>query len=164
MLAIDKGAGAVRLHLLGATATPSGCIADADGMILRDLEPGTYHIVVDSRVSAGGEFSLLVLDEGAVPSSVVDLAATATATGQATLTWHAAAGNDPIVKYAIWRGVDTQWGLSFEALPFAVVDGATLKCVDGSSQRGATNYYRVLAVDADGDVGPFSEAVGVAVP
>ena len=164
MLAIDKGAGAVRLHLLGAAATPSGCIADADGMILRDLEPGTYHIVVDSRAAAGGEFSLLVLDEGAVPASVAGLAAMASATGQVTLTWHAAAGNEPIAKYAIWRGADTQWGRSFEELPFAVVDGAALTCVDSGCVRGATNYYRVLAVDADGDVGPFSEAVGVAVP
>lgn len=59
ILALDKGAGLVRVHLLGAEASAAGCLAAADAMIVRELPGGTYHIAVDSR-STGGEFTLLV--------------------------------------------------------------------------------------------------------
>jgi hypothetical protein len=164
ILAIDKGAAAVRLHLLGATVAASGCLEDDDAMILREFEPGTYHIVVDSRSPMGGEFSLLVLDDGEVPTAATNLAGKVTAPGKVTIAWDAATGIDPIAKYAIWRGQETEWGRDFDELPFAIVDGSTLSCVDSGCIPGTTNYYRVMAVDAKGDAGPFSEGVGVAVP
>ena len=59
ILTLDKGAGLVRVHLLGAEASAAGCLAAADAMIVRELPAGTYHIAVDSR-GTGGEFTLLV--------------------------------------------------------------------------------------------------------
>jgi hypothetical protein len=112
----------------------------------------------------GGEFSLLVLDDGEVPTAATNLAGKVTAPGKVTIAWDAATGIDPIAKYAIWRGQETEWGRDFDELPFAIVDGSTLSCVDSGCIPGTTNYYRVMAVDAKGDAGPFSEGVGVAVP
>lgn len=53
------------LHLLDATGTASGCLARDDKLITRALQPGTYHLVVDTYVKSGvelaGEYLLLVL-------------------------------------------------------------------------------------------------------
>lgn len=59
ILALDKGAGIVRVHLLGSEPTAPACLAAADSMIVRELASGTYHLAVDSR-STGGEYTLLV--------------------------------------------------------------------------------------------------------
>jgi hypothetical protein len=59
ILALDKGVGAMRVHLLGGEATAAACLASADAEIVRELTAGTYHVAVDSR-SVGGEFGLLV--------------------------------------------------------------------------------------------------------
>lgn len=59
ILVLDKGAGVVRVHLLGGEPTAAACLATADSMIVRELASGTYHLAVDSP-AAGGEFTLLV--------------------------------------------------------------------------------------------------------
>lgn len=164
LLALDKGANALRLHLLDSTGTPAGCLANDDAMILRDFAPGTYHIVVDSRTATGGEYSLVVLDDAEIPTTVSNLAGTVTTAGTVALSWMAATSNDPIARYALFRGEGSQYGPSFDTFPFAIVDGTTLSWTDTGATAATANYYRIMAIDAAGDAGSPCEAVAVAVP
>jgi hypothetical protein len=65
-MAVLDGAGVdIDLHLLGATPSPSTCLARHDRMIERTLPAGTYHLVLDTFVSAGkplaGAYLLVVV-------------------------------------------------------------------------------------------------------
>jgi hypothetical protein len=55
----------IDLHLLDSTAAGAGCIARDDREVTASLQPGTYHLVLDTYVKSGvekaGEYLLVVL-------------------------------------------------------------------------------------------------------
>jgi hypothetical protein len=55
IMVLDRGSTDIDLHLLAGSAEPSACIARGHRIIERSLEPGTYYVVADSFVGAGGE-------------------------------------------------------------------------------------------------------------
>ena len=56
-IVLDRGDVDIDVHLLDASATTAGCLARDDALLEADLTPGTYHIVLDTYVSAGTEKS-----------------------------------------------------------------------------------------------------------
>jgi hypothetical protein len=63
----DRGETDIDIHLLDATATEGGCIARDHNSLEGTLEPGTYHLVLDSWVDAdggvrAGEYQLMVVE------------------------------------------------------------------------------------------------------
>ena len=61
----DRGATDIDLHLLDETASEAGCLARNHQIIEATLNPGTYHVVLDTFVDDGvplsGEFIFSVL-------------------------------------------------------------------------------------------------------
>jgi hypothetical protein len=64
-IVFDQGEVDIDLHLLDASGSAAGCLARDDKLITKTLQPGTYHLVLDSYVKSGvekaGEYLLLVL-------------------------------------------------------------------------------------------------------
>jgi len=61
----DRGTTDIDLHLLDETASEAGCLARHHQIIEATLEPGTYHLVLDTFVSGGaarsGEYLLSIV-------------------------------------------------------------------------------------------------------
>jgi len=91
------------------------------------------------------------------PSAPGALSATASAPGQVTLTWSAAAG---ATSYHVYRGVEPQvtialpftWVLRGGLTPVATVSGTSF--VDSGRDTLVRYYYAVTAVNADGESRP----------
>jgi hypothetical protein len=66
-MVIVRGSTDVDVHLLGGTLRPDGCVARDDRVVTRELSSGTWHLVLDTYVSAGtpraGEYLLVVLQD-----------------------------------------------------------------------------------------------------
>ncbi len=65
-LVFDRGEVDIDLHLLGETAAGAACIERDDTDIETTLDPGTYHVVLDSYVSSGdvrsGEYLFVMVE------------------------------------------------------------------------------------------------------
>ena len=83
------------------------------------------------------------------PSAPTDLKAAPGRT-QVTLTWTAAHDNVAVTGYQVWRSSSATIGFS----QVGTTTGTTYTA--GSLLRRTTYYFRVRAVDASGNAGPFS--------
>lgn len=66
LMVFDRGEVDVDLHLLGEEISESSCLERDDAIIERTLEPGTYHLALDTYVSSGveksGEYLFVALE------------------------------------------------------------------------------------------------------
>ena len=68
------------------------------------------------------------------------------------LVWSAGSGGDPTVAYRIYRS--TQATTGFSLLPSYAADRTDVSLHDAGLASSTTYYYRIHAVDADGDLSP----------
>ena len=86
------------------------------------------------------------------PSEPTDLTAVPGRT-QVTLTWNAPVETDDVNNYQVWRSSSLTSGFTQAGAP----TGTTFTV--GSLKRRTTYYFKVLAVDTSGNIGPFSATV-----
>ena len=64
-IVVSLGGADIDVHVLDSSALPQGCIARADKVATAQLQPGTYHLSLDSYVSGGtalaGEYLVVLL-------------------------------------------------------------------------------------------------------
>lgn len=64
-IVVSLGAADIDVHVVDSTGSAAGCIARADRVVTAALAPGTYHLALDTYVSAGtalsGEYLVVVL-------------------------------------------------------------------------------------------------------
>ncbi len=144
---------------------PTSLVGDVQGVswVDPDEAPGTRFYRVSAYDLTGNEsvasdvLEVVVADVTA-PTVVTGLSATANET-DVSLEWDASSDNVAVDHYRIYRGTTPDF--SIEGVE-PVAETGTVEYVDSALAEGQW-YYRVVAVDAVGNVGTPSEAAGALV-
>ena len=116
-------------------------------------KPNTYYYKVRAVDGNGqvGSFSNIV--KVTIPSGNLTITGKLNSNNKAVISWQAVSG---AVKYEVWRSTSENGTYS------KLVTTENLYCIN--SPKPNTYYYKVRAVDGNGQVGSFSNIVSVKVP
>ena len=89
------------------------------------------------------------------PVQVTGLTVSPASTSQINLAWSSNGASDGVDKYNIYRGTSSGFNVNL-AFPIGTITSTTTSYSSTGLSPSTTYYYKVVAVDSAGNIGPLS--------